>query len=379
MTIWFKGCTFSIILLVLLWIPNLNAAVVAKPVEYEAENVKLEGYLAYDFGVTTKRPGILVIHEWWGHDEYARKRAQMLAELGYTAFALDMYGKGKLATHPAEAGEFSGEVKSHLEIAQKRFKAALTLLRSHRTVDPNQIAVIGYCFGGGVALEMARRGYNVNAVVSFHGSLATEHPVKPGMMRARILVCQGEDDSLVTAEEVEKFEKEMKMAKANYKIITYPGAKHSFTNPKADELAQTFGLPIGYNLEADGQSWDDMQVFLTETFTNTKTKTATDHEEEKVGVPPEEEESELLTGTVHFINVAGGFFGIIGDDSKHYEPINLAADFQNDGMKIQFKIKVDENIASFRMWGTPVRILSISATSEKKEQKKPSETKTATK
>jgi dienelactone hydrolase len=236
-------------------------------VTYTAGGTTLKGYLAYDAAKQGKRPGILVVHEWWGHNEYARKRARMLAELGYTALAVDMYGDGKQAAHPADAGKFASAVFQDFEGAKARFLAARDLLVAQPTVDAGKIAAIGYCFGGGVALNMARAGVDLDAVVSFHGSLAAAVPVTPGTVKARLLVCNGGDDSFTTAEQIEEFKKEMTEAGVNFVFRSYPGAKHGFTNPEADRYAREFNIPLGYNAQADSASWADMKSFLASTFT----------------------------------------------------------------------------------------------------------------
>ena len=245
---------------------SAQAAVKGEEVQYKAGNTVLKGYLAYDDAQKGKRPGVLVIHEWWGHDDYARERARMLAALGYTALALDMYGNGHQAHHPDEAGKFSGEVRKNLVLAKQRFDAAMTVLKKHPTVDNKNIASIGYCFGGAIALEMARQGESLKGVVSFHGSLNTEHPAKAGKVKARLLVLTGEADPFIPAAQVEAFKKEMDAAKANYRVIAYPGAKHSFTSKKADEHGQKFKIPLAYNAEADQKSWAEMQAFFKEIF-----------------------------------------------------------------------------------------------------------------
>jgi dienelactone hydrolase len=237
-----------------------------EPVEYTSGNVALKGYLAYDKTVKGKRPGILVVHEWWGHNEYARKRAAMLAGLGYTALAVDMYGEGKRAEHPDDAGKFAKEISGNMDIKLSRFIAAMDFLKKQESVDPTRIAAIGYCFGGGVVLDMARSGMDLNGVVSFHGGLTTNNPAKPGAVRAKILVCHGEKDTFTTVEQIAAFKKEMADAKADLQFITYKDAKHSFTNPEADSYAQKFNIPLGYNAAADKQSWDDMRNFLKGIF-----------------------------------------------------------------------------------------------------------------
>jgi len=247
----------------------VNAAPKIKgtPVEYTVGSTVLKGYLAYDENAKGKRPGVLVVHEWWGHNEYTRKRALMLAELGYTALALDMYGDGKQAKHPDEAGKFASEVLKHFnEDGKARFLAAEEFLKKQPTVDPANIAAIGYCFGGGVVLNMARQGADLKGVASFHGSLAAVQPAEPGAVKAKIRVYNGADDKFTTPETIETFKKEMTDAKADFKFISYPGAVHAFTNPDATKLGLKFKLPLAYNAKADKESWADMTIFLKEIF-----------------------------------------------------------------------------------------------------------------
>jgi len=235
-------------------------------VQYSADGVVMKGYLAYDKNIKDKRPGVLVVHEWWGHNEYARKRARMLAELGYTALAVDMYGDGKQATHPDEAGKFSSELMKNFDTAKARFNAALEFLKKQPTVDPVRIAAIGYCFGGGVVLNMARQGVDLKGVASFHGSLSPIKTAAPGGIKAKILVLHGADDSFVSPDQIEAFKAAMKNAGADLRFIEYPGAVHSFTNPEADLLAEKFKIPIAYNAEADRKSWEDLKNFLNQIF-----------------------------------------------------------------------------------------------------------------
>lgn len=257
---------FITLLFLCCWAFPALGAVQSEVITYSAGDMTLNGYIAYDDSTTDKRPGVLVVHEWWGHNEYARQRARMLAELGYVALAVDMYGEGKKAEHPKDAGKFAAEVRQDLPLATERFRAAMQVLKNNPLVDQNHIAAIGYCFGGGVVLQMARQGLDLDAVVSFHGSLATDSPAVPGSVKARILVCDGADDKLVTPEQIQMFFKEMKKANVDYKFVSYPGAKHSFTNPEADKFAEKFNLPVGYNKKADERSWQDMQDFLQESF-----------------------------------------------------------------------------------------------------------------
>ena len=237
-----------------------------KPVEYTAEGVVMKGCLAYDKDIKGNRPGVLVVHEWWGHNEYARKRARMLANMGYTALAVDMYGDGKQAMHPDDAGKFSSELMKNFDTAKARFMAAFEFLKKQSTVDPGQIAAIGYCFGGGVVLNMARQGIDLKGVASFHGSLTAVKPAEPGTVKAKILVLHGADDKFIKPEQIEGFKQEMKTAGADFQFISYPGVIHSFTNPDADEYAKRFKLPLGYNAEADKMSWEELRKFFDAIF-----------------------------------------------------------------------------------------------------------------
>jgi dienelactone hydrolase len=256
------------ILISLLLVASMStqAAVVGEEVSYQAGDTTLKGYLARDTAMQGKRPGILVVHEWWGHNEYARERARQLAELGYVALAVDMYGDGKTADHPDDAGKFASAVRSNLPLMQARFEAAHAFLNSQPDVNPEQNAAIGYCFGGGVVLEMARSGTDLNGVVSFHGSLAGGSTASPNAVKARILVINGADDPFVTAEQIAAFKAEMDAAGAEYTFINYPGVKHSFTNPGADAFGEKFGLPLVYDAKADADSWAEMQAFLRSVF-----------------------------------------------------------------------------------------------------------------
>jgi len=237
-----------------------------KAVEYTAGGVTLKGYIAYDENVKNKRPGVLVVHEWWGQNEYVRKRARMLAAMGYTALALDMYGEGKVADHPDDAGKFSSEVMKNFPVAKERFLAALELLKQQPTVDPSRIAAIGYCFGGGVVLNMARQGVDLKGVASFHGSLAVVKPDNPVPIRAAIRVYNGADDKFISAEAIDALKKEMADAKVNFKFTNYLGAVHSFTNPDATEMGKKFNMPMAYNEKADKESWADMTKFFAQIF-----------------------------------------------------------------------------------------------------------------
>ena len=251
--------------LLILFAYGAEAAVKGEEVQYKGGGVTMKGYIAYDDATKEKRPGILVVHEWWGHNEYARKRARMLAELGYTALAVDMYGDGKQASHPEDAGKFADEATRDMSVAEARFMAAVETLKANPTVDPNRIGAIGYCFGGGVVVEMARRGVdNLKGVVSFHGNPSSKTTVKPGQVKAKILIAHGADDPFVKPEAIKQFQDEMKAAGVDARVVIYPGAKHSFTNPDADTYGKQFNLPLAYNADADKKSWEEMKKFFKE-------------------------------------------------------------------------------------------------------------------
>jgi dienelactone hydrolase len=234
----------------------------SEDVSYEAGGVTLKGYLVYDAAVEGPRPGVLVVHEWWGQNDYARMRARKLAELGYTALAVDMYGDGKTADNPKDAGALAGGVFGDLEAAKGRFEAARALLADRTDTDGEKIAAIGYCFGGGVILHMARFGVPLSGVASFHGSLGTQAPAKKGAIGCPLLICHGAADPLVPGAHVEAFKKEMAEAEAVYEFHAYPGATHAFSNPAATAVGEKFGLPVAYDESADTQSWAELVKFL---------------------------------------------------------------------------------------------------------------------
>ncbi len=240
------------------------AAVHGKEVSYAANGTTMKGYIAYDDAVKGKRPAVLVVHEWWGHNDYARKRANMLAELGYVALAVDMYGDGKQALYPADAGKFAGEVSKNKPMTKARFEAAMKVLRKDKRVDAHKLAAVGYCFGGSVVLNMAREGEDLKGVASFHGGLGTDTPAEVGKVKAQVRSFTGADDKMIPAAQVEGFKQEMEKAGVNYKTVVYPGVMHSFTNPDADEYAKKFNLPLAYDAEADKDSWAQLQVFLAD-------------------------------------------------------------------------------------------------------------------
>ena len=230
--------------------------------EYKQGDVLLEGYLAYDDIFRGKRPGILVVHEWKGLNAYAKRRADMLAQLGYVAFAADIYGKGIRPETIAEAGAVAGKFKEDRVLLRARVNAGLDVLKLQPNVDTSQLAAIGYCFGGTAVLELARSGADVKGIVSFHGGLSSPTPQDAKNIKAKVLVLHGAADPFVKADEVAAFEKEMTDAKVHYRLIKYPGAMHGFTNP------DNKGIPPGalYNEAADKASWIEMQKFFKEIF-----------------------------------------------------------------------------------------------------------------
>lgn len=232
-------------------------------ITYNAGPTVLNGFLAYpDDG--QKHPGVLIVHEWWGQNQYVRDRAKQLAKLGYTAFALDMYGKGKVTKHAADAQKFMEEVNKMKDQGLDRFKAAYDLLAKQPATKPDEIAAIGYCYGGGVVLNAARAGMPLSAVASFHGMLATKEPMKKGAFKGKIFVATGAADPFVPKKQVDAFKKEMDDAGADYEVVAYPDAKHGFTNPDATELGKANNIPVEYNEAADKASWKKlMELFHT--------------------------------------------------------------------------------------------------------------------
>ncbi|WP_053145872.1 dienelactone hydrolase family protein [Pseudomonas sp. P97.38] len=246
-----------------------HAAVQTQEIPYtSADGTKLIGYYAFDDAVKGPRPGVVVVHEWWGLNDYAKRRARDLAGLGYSALAIDMYGDGKNTEHPKDAMAFMQAALKDGKAASARFQAGLDLLKKQPQTDPDKLAAIGYCFGGKVVLDAARQGVPLAGVVSFHGALVTNTPATPGSVKAKVLVEHGALDSMVTEENVKAFKSEMDKAGADYKFVSLDGAKHGFSNPDADRLShgEHGGPDIGYNKAADEKSWADMQAFFKKIF-----------------------------------------------------------------------------------------------------------------
>ena len=236
-------------------------------IEYKQNGTTLKAYFAVDKDASGARPGVLVFPEWWGVNDYIKQRAEMVAGLGYAAFAVDMYGDGRQAADLAEASGGMNTVLSDMNTGTARIRAAYDCVKKLDRVDPSKIAAIGYCFGGAMALHAARIGLDLRGVVSFHGALGSFHRPAPGEVKAKLLVCHGSDDAMVSDDDVAAFKQEMSDASVDYKFIAYEGAQHGFTSKAATENGKKYGIPIGYNAAADSASWQEMKKFLHEVLT----------------------------------------------------------------------------------------------------------------
>ena len=234
-------------------------------VTYKDDTTTLHGYVAYDESTNKKRPGILVVPEWWGVNDYTRSRAKQLAELGYIAIAVDMYGNGKIADNPKDANGMAQPFYKNPQLDKSRMDAALAKLQSYPQLDSANIAAIGYCFGGSMVLNAARLGEPYKGVVSFHGILLGVTPQK-GKTTAKILALHGEADKFVSPAEVAEFKKQLDSVGADYTFKSYPGAMHAFTNPGSTAAGEKFKIPIAYNAVADSASWKDMKEFFGKIF-----------------------------------------------------------------------------------------------------------------
>lgn len=241
-----------------------QAAINTRTVTYKHKGVTMKGHLAYDDAIKGKRPGVLVVHEWWGLDEYARKRAEQLAKMGYVALAVDMYGEGKTTDHPKEASALASAVRKNIQTWLGRANAGLKVLREHELVDDKKLAAIGYCFGGSTVQQLAFSGADLAAVVSFHGALVVPSEEQVKAVKARLLICHGADDKFIPEEVVKSFKAALDAGKVKYTFESYQGAKHSFTVPNADDR-KIDGL--AYNAEADRRSWATMEALFKEAFT----------------------------------------------------------------------------------------------------------------
>ncbi len=235
-------------------------------ISYTADGVEMKGYLAWDAEQQDARPGVLVAHEWWGCNEYVQRRARMLAEAGYTGLALDLYGNGQVAANPDEAGQLMNACIDDMEGTRARFTAGLDVLKAHSTVDANRTGAIGYCFGGGVVTHMARMGSALKVTGSFHGAVGLAAVDGPDHIDCRIMVYNGEADSLVGDDQIAGFKAQMEKTGARYDFIQLPGALHGFSNPLATANGLKYGLPLAYNELADESSWAHLLLTLEHEF-----------------------------------------------------------------------------------------------------------------
>jgi dienelactone hydrolase len=236
-----------------------GAAVQTETVEYEHNGTKLTGYLLYDDSVSGKRPGVIVAHEWWGLNDYVKSRAEKLAELGYVAFALDMYGDNRVTEHAPEASGWMKQITENVDQWQGRALAGLDVLRQNERVDPERLAAVGYCFGGATVMQMAYAGADLDAVVSVHGSLPPASEEQQKQIKSSVLVAHGSEDSFIPAERVLAFQQALDGAGADWRMITYGGVRHGFTNPSAGD----YGIEnLAYDAQADADSWAEMKSFL---------------------------------------------------------------------------------------------------------------------
>ena len=250
-----------------LMIASADAAVQSKKVTYKHGTVECHGYLAWDDEQSGPRPGVLVVHEWWGLDGYAKRRVDELAKLGYVAFAADMYGEGKVVDHPKDAMAMTGEIRKNVEDWKKRGQEALDVLKSQPQCDPTKLAAIGYCFGGSTVQQLVFAGTDLKAVVSFHGGLVTPTAEQVKAIKPALMICNGADDSFISADAIKAFRESLDKNGGKYQFLSYEGARHSFTVREADETAKKFGLEgLRYNKAADEKSWSDMRTLFQETL-----------------------------------------------------------------------------------------------------------------
>ena len=243
------------------------AAIKETPVTYRAGDTTLKGFVVYDTAKTGKRPGIVMVSEWWGITKHMHDEARRLAQQGYTAFVADMYGNGRTADNPKDAGELSDSVMNNPQTMESRFNAAREELAQQPTVDPARIGAVGYCFGGAVVINMARAGADLDGVVGFHASLGLNTPAPaPGTVKAKVLILNGADDPFVKKEEYATLKGELDAAKADYRVIEYPGAVHAFTNPEATALGKKFNLPLRYDAKVNREAENEASKFFAAVF-----------------------------------------------------------------------------------------------------------------
>jgi dienelactone hydrolase len=236
-------------------VATARAEIKEVPVTYSDGTTTMKGFVVSDDAKTGKRPGIILVHEWWGITPHTHAEAKKFAQQGYTAFIADMFGDAKTADNPKDAGALAGSVMKDPKVMESRFNAARAELAKQASVNPQKIGAVGYCFGGAVVLNMARAGADLAAVAGFHASLGLNTPAPaPGTVKAKILILNGADDPFVKKEQYEALKKDFDAAKADYRIIEYPGAVHAFTNPEATALGQKFNLPLKYDAKVDAEA-----------------------------------------------------------------------------------------------------------------------------
>ena len=246
-------------------ITSANAAIKEEPVTYSDGEATMKGFIVYDDANQAKRPGIVMVHEWWGITKHIHDEARNFAQQGYTVLISDMYGDAKTADNPKDAGALSSSVMKSPAVMEQRFKAAQAELAKQASVDPKRIGAVGYCFGGAVVINMARAGADLAAVAGFHASLGLNTPAPaPGTVRAKVLVMNGADDPFVKKEQYDTVKKDFDAAKVDYRVIEYPGAVHAFTNPEATELGKKFNLPLRYDAKADQESKAEAAKFFAD-------------------------------------------------------------------------------------------------------------------
>lgn len=244
-------------------VASANAAIREERVTYTDGETTMKGFVVYDDALEAKRPGIVMVHEWWGITKHVHNEARKFAEQGYTAFIADMYGDAKIADNPKDADALSASVMKNPTVMESRFNAARDQLTKQASVNPQRIGAVGYCFGGAVVLNMARAGADLAAVAGFHALLGFNTPAPaPGAVKAKILVLNGADDPFVKREQYDALKKDFDTAKADYRVIEYPGAVHAFTNPEATELGKKFNLPLRYDAKADQEAKAEAAKFF---------------------------------------------------------------------------------------------------------------------
>jgi dienelactone hydrolase len=243
------------------------AAIKETPVTYRDGETTMKGFVVYDTDKQGKRPGIVMVHEWWGITKHMHDEARRFARQGYTAFIADMYGDARTADNPKDAGALSGSVMKNPQVMESRFNAAREQLAKQPTVDPDRIGAVGYCFGGAVVLNMARAGADLDGVVGFHASLGLNTPAPaPGTVKAKVLILNGADDPFVKQEQYAALKADLDAAKAEYRVIEYPGAVHAFTNPEATAAGKKFNLPLRYDAKVAREAEGEASRFFADIF-----------------------------------------------------------------------------------------------------------------